>query len=411
MLTFLRGRALILAAGLAISPLMAPCIAQAQGEVGRNSPPPARVDPQAKTTLAAMSAAYKVLKSYSATVAVESKGGDQTQKQTVTLSFLRPSHAKMELSDETGPMIQSVVNGAGLFLVSVRSKQYVKHPAPPADAAIPAVLSQARGALLPTLAGNPDFLSRLFTQPGVSVTLGAPATIGGVQTDTIVLMLASAPGTQVKVTLSVGQDDHLLRQLTESIHAAQGGQVHNLTHVETVTEQAVDPALTTSAFAFVPPVGVRKVASIEPPTFDPSLVPGARPFAIATADLNGRPISLDQYKGKVVLMDFWATWCGPCVGEMPNVIAAYKKYHAQGFDVVGISLDQDKGALTSFLRQNKMPWRQVFDGKGWGSVVPRRYGVVAIPFGLLLNRDGTIAAVEVRGEALPAAIKVALARK
>ncbi len=145
--------------------------------------------------------------------------------------------------------------------------------------------------------------------------------------------------------------------------------------------------------------------------FDPRLKPGARPFAIAAKDLNSRPLSLAQYKGKVVLMDFWATWCGPCVGEMPNVIAAYKKYHAQGFDVVGISLDQDKGALTSFLKQNKMPWRQVYDGKGWGSAVPRQYGVMAIPFGLLLNRDGTIAAVEVRGEALPAAIKMALAKK
>ena len=410
MLTISCRRALALAAALAF-PLLAPHGAQAQVGAARKSPPPARVDPQAETTLAAMSAAYKALKSYSATVAVTSTGGTKTQNQTVTLSFLRPSRARMETSDETGPLVQSVVNGSGLFLVSLRSKQYVKQAAPPADAAIPAVLSQARGALLPTLAGSPDFLSRLFTQPGVAVTLGAPGAISDVPTETVVMTLASAPGSQVKVTLSVGRDDHLLRQLTESIHATQGGQTHTLTHVETVTEQAVDPALAASDFAFVAPAGVKKVASIEPPTFDPILVPGARPFALATADLNGRPISLSQYKGKVVLMDFWATWCGPCVGEMPNVIAAYKKYHARGFDVVGISLDQDKGALTSFLKQNKMPWRQVYDGRGWESAVPRRYGVTAIPFGLLLNRDGTIAAVEVRGEALPAAIKMALARK
>ena len=409
MLTFSRRSALALAAGLAMLPLTALPAAQAQGV--RKSPPPARVDPQARITLTAMTAAYKALKSYSATITVVSSTGGAKTQQTVTLSFLRPSRARVETSDETGPTVQSVVNGSGLFLVSVRTKQYVKQPAPPADAAIPAVLSQARGALLPTLAGSPDFLARLFTQPGVVVTQGTPATISGVPTETVVMTLASAPGSQVEVTLSVGQDDHLLRQLTESVHATQGGQTRTLSHVETVTEQATDPTLTASDFAFVPPAGVKKVASLEPPTFDPSLVPGARPFALATADLNGRPISLDQYKGKVVLMDFWATWCGPCVGEMPNVIAAYKKYHAQGFDVVGISLDQDKGALTSFLKQNKMPWRQVFDGKGWESAVPRRYGVMAIPFGLLLNRDGTIAAVEVRGEALPAAIRVALAKK
>ena len=408
--TLTRRPALILAAGLALLPLT-PGVAQAQGGLGRKTPPPAQVDPQAKATLAAMTAAYKALKSYSATVVIESTGGTQAQKQTVTLSFLRPGRARVETSDETGAVMQSVVNGSGLFLASLRDKQYVEQPAPPASSAIPAVLSQARGTLLPTLAGSPDFLSRLFTQPGVAVKLGPPATVAGVQTDTLVMTLPSEPGSQVKLTLSVGRDDHLLRRLTENVHSTRGGQARNLMHVETVTEQSVNPALAASDFAFVPPAGVKKVASLEPPTYDPSLVSGARPFALATADLNGRPISLDQYKGKVVLLDFWATWCGPCVGEMPNVLAAYHKYHAQGFDVVGISLDQDRGALTSFLKQNKMPWRQVFDGKGWESAVPRRYGVMSIPFGLLLNRDGTIAAVEVRGEALPAAIKMALAKK
>jgi len=95
---------------------------------------------------------------------------------------------------------------------------------------------------------------------------------------------------------------------------------------------------------------------------------------------------------------------------MPNVIAAYKKYHAAGFDIVGVSLDQDRPALTAFIAQNKMPWRQVFDGKGWGSAVPRRYGVMAILFGMLIGRDGRIAAVDIRGPALASAIKAALAK-
>ena len=384
---------------------------QAQGAAARKTPPPAKMDPQARTTLDAMTAAYKALKSYTATVTVESGAGGRTQKGTATLAFQRPGRAKVVMSDETGPSAESLVNGSGLFLASLRDNQYVKRPAPPGDAAIPAVLSEARGALLPTLAGSPEFLSRLFTQPGVTVGLGTPATVADVPTDTVAVSFTPAPGAQIRITLSVSTEDHLLRQLTETVHETRGGQTQTLTHVETVTEQALDPALTAADFAFVPPPGAKLVTTLEPPMFDPRLQPGARPFPITAADLNKRPLSLDQYRGKVVLMDFWATWCGPCVGEMPNVIAAYHKYHAQGFTVLGISLDQDRGALTSFLKHNKMPWRQVFDGKGWGSAVPKQYGVMSIPFGLLLNRDGTIAAVGARGPDLPAAIKVALAKK
>ena len=81
-------------------------------------------------------------------------------------------------------------------------------------------------------------------------------------------------------------------------------------------------------------------------------------------DLDGKPLSVANYKGKVVLVDFWATWCGPCVAELPNVLQTYEKYHPKGFEIVGISLDSDKARLTSFLAQRKMTWRQYFDGKG-----------------------------------------------
>ena len=385
--------------------------AHAQAELTPAAPPAAKVDPQAQAALDQMTAAYKALKTYSATLAVSSAAGGHTQRQTVTLVFQRPGQARIVIADAAGTQEEIVSNGTSLFLSSPRDKQYLKQAVPPGAESLPAVLSQARGTLLPMLAGSPEFLSRLTAQPGVTVRLGTPGTIAGVPTDTVITTLPN-PTAQVRFTFSVGAEDHLLRRLIETATMTRGAQAQTYTHTETVTAQTPDAPLTAAAFAFVPPPGAKLVTqAAQPPMYDPRLRVGARPFPITARDLTGRPLTLDQYRGKVVLLDFWATWCGPCVGEMPNVIAAYHKYHARGFDIVGISLDQDRSSLKSFIRQNKMPWQQVFDGKGWESRVPREYGVAAIPFGLLLGRDGRIIAVEARGPALTAAIQKALAQK
>jgi thiol-disulfide isomerase/thioredoxin len=131
---------------------------------------------------------------------------------------------------------------------------------------------------------------------------------------------------------------------------------------------------------------------------------GAKFPGFEETDLAGQPLSLKAYQGKVVLVDFWATWCGPCVSELPNVLAAYKKYHDKGFDIVGISLDQDKEKLTSFMKERGMSWAQYFDGKGWDNKLAVKYGVDSIPSTFLLDGDGMIIARDLRGPALEAAL-------
>ena len=128
-------------------------------------------------------------------------------------------------------------------------------------------------------------------------------------------------------------------------------------------------------------------------------------------DLAGKSLKVANYKGKVLLVDFWATWCGPCVRELPNVLKTYEEYHAKGFEIIGISLDQDKAKLTSFLEQQKMSWQQYFDGQGWGNKLAGKYGITGIPATFLLNGEGTIIGRDLRGEALETEVAKALEKK
>ena len=116
--------------------------------------------------------------------------------------------------------------------------------------------------------------------------------------------------------------------------------------------------------------------------------------------VDGRAVDLVNWHGKVVLVDFWASWCPDCLREMPDVVAAYQKYHDQGFEIVGVSMDRDKAAMLAFLKKHNIPWPQQYDGLAWDSSVAVKYGVKGIPEMWLLDRSGRVIATGVHGSQL-----------
>ena len=142
-----------------------------------------------------------------------------------------------------------------------------------------------------------------------------------------------------------------------------------------------------------------------------TLVEGTKLPDFAEKDLAGKPLSIADYKGKVVLIDFWATWCVPCRIEFPNVLKTYEQYHAQGFEIIGVSLDEDQSALERFIKENNLTWQQYYDGKRFENKLAAKYGVMFIPTNYLLDGDGKIIGKDLRGDELEEAVGKALANK
>ena len=137
------------------------------------------------------------------------------------------------------------------------------------------------------------------------------------------------------------------------------------------------------------------------------LAPGSEAPDITLNDVNGNPISLSSLKGKVVLVDFWASWCKPCRIENPNVVEAYKKFNKKGFEVFSVSLDgmqqqpNPKQDWINAIEKDNLIWKNhVSDLQGWSSSVVPLYNISGIPFAVLLDREGKIIAKNLRGEEL-----------
>lgn len=147
---------------------------------------------------------------------------------------------------------------------------------------------------------------------------------------------------------------------------------------------------------------IRQMAESFQGTLRRLALPG-NPMKITGTLLNGQPFDQSTLAGKIVLVDFWATWCGPCIAEIPNVLEQYQKYHSKGFEVVGISLDQERAALEKFVTERKLPWPILFEpseGSGWQHPLASYYGISGIPTVILIGKDGNVVSLNARGERL-----------
>ncbi|MEY2917711.1 MAG: hypothetical protein RIS73_1425 [Bacteroidota bacterium] len=132
---------------------------------------------------------------------------------------------------------------------------------------------------------------------------------------------------------------------------------------------------------------------------------GALAPEIALPDVNDSIVTLSSYKGKIVLIDFWASWCGPCRQANPFVVKLYKKYADKGFEVFGVSLDNKKAAWIKAIKQDKIKYTQVNDNGGWNSKAAEKFGVEQIPTSFLLDKNGNVIAIDLEGKKLEEKIK------
>ena len=130
-------------------------------------------------------------------------------------------------------------------------------------------------------------------------------------------------------------------------------------------------------------------------------------FSAATP--NGKTLSLNQAKGKVTIIDFWASWCGPCRKENPNVVAMYNELHGKGLNIIGVSLDKDDAKWKGAIEKDNLTWQHISNLQGWDEPIAKQYGVTSIPATVILDKNGVIVARDLRGEELKAKVKELLA--
>jgi peroxiredoxin/outer membrane lipoprotein-sorting protein len=405
---------------LCASALVAP-ITLAQNPTSK---PAVAIDPRAHQVLAQSVAAYGKLGSLSLQTQMRTARGPYAQESSARLWWKKPGMLRVETSsksEEDGSVDQRrfFVSSQKFVQTSVRAGQarYSSEGTDLGDA--PEWIEQALGVVDPNglhlysllqgkspLARLRPLMKQLALQEQTEdekTALGACDVVAArIESDG---PRGSGPTAELKYFFS--REDRLLRrfQLKVSSDASPNAEESTADFLEV----RANPLLPDATLRPIIPAGAKRVADLDP-NYDPRLQVGTRPFDFKAADLQSKAVSPASYKGKVWLLDFWATWCPPCVDAAPAISRAYKAHHAKGFEVLGISLDSKESDLKKFAAKYKMPWRQVFDGKGWATPLVAKYGVQGIPFSLLIGRDGRIIAVDPKPKKLDGLVRRALAR-
>lgn len=367
---------------------------------------PTTVQPAALEAVQRMRDAYLGLNGLSATIRVDLPSGD---KDGIVTEFTYQSPNRFFASRKaSGREARAVSDGKTLWVTSSTVKErYLQTEAQPSRFGVSRqIIDYMKGAGFHTLVDLLNGDPLLPDGEGLrSLTLEESPPLNGVQTVNVRAVIRTF-GTQKEViTLRIGKTDHLLREMTV------GAVSVTEKVVETYTNLKPNPTPPSSLFTFTPPPGAQAVT---PRLYHSrSLKRGEKPFPIQSTDLEGKPITLDQYKGKVALIYFWGTWCPACMAELPEIVSVYRKYKDKGFDVIGVPLEDaiHKIRVVSALKRRGLPWRQAFEGRRNGNSIAETYGVEVTPMSILIDRKGEIVAVGAYGEKeLEAAVQIALKR-